>query len=78
MLKLLLSNNIGDLGQRNNHGKLPFEMPHNDIINAESIKEVILEYNETHEDIVDKYVVLEKEADYIFIVDKERQNVLTE
>ena len=78
MLQLLLQKDIGNVGQRNNNGKLPFEMPHNDILNALSIKKVVLEYKERYPDIVDKYIVLEKEPDYIFIVDKERRDVLTD
>ena len=76
MLKILLDNDIAQLGQRNNIGKLPFEMPHNDIVNAESIKEVIMEYSQRCPQQVEDFIVTEKEADYIFIANKEREQVL--
>ena len=53
-------------------------MPHNDILNAESVKDVVLEYRERNTEAVDKYIVVEKEPDYIFVVNKERIDVLTD
>lgn len=78
MLELLLDKEVGDMRQRNNQAKLPFEMPHNDILNAESIKAVVQEYRLRKGAWIENYVVMDKEPDYIFVVNKERINVLTD
>ena len=37
LIKLLLDKKIGAIDQRNAFGKLPLEMPHNDILNDKRI-----------------------------------------
>ena len=44
LIKLLLDEGIGDVSKRNTAGKLPLEMPHNDILNDLAIKAVFEEY----------------------------------
>lgn len=53
-------------------------MPHNDILNAESIKHVVQEYRLRKGAWIEKYVVMEQEPDYIFVVNRERIKVLTD
>jgi len=33
MIKMILAKGVGDIMERNSFGKLPLEMPHNDILN---------------------------------------------
>lgn len=72
LIDLLMRNGIGDLSKRNNLGDLPLEMPHNDILNDDDIKQVIERYHEEY----DEYIVLKKEPDYMFVVNLEREEVL--
>ena len=58
--------------------KLGFKLNINDILNAESIKHVVQEYRLRKGAWIEKYVVMEQEPDYIFVVNKERIKVLTD
>ncbi len=77
MIKILLENNIGSLEQRNYLGRLPLEMPHNDILNDLNIKKVFEEYLEKKPNLKSK-VNLNPEPDYMFVVNLSRKDVLTE
>ena len=75
MIKMLLDANIGDVLQRNHFGKRPLEMPHNDICNDPNIKKVFEEFISENAFYFNK-IIINKEPDYIFIVDRSRRDVL--
>ena len=77
MIRILLESGIADMTKRNYLGKLPLEMPHNDILNDLGIKQVFAEYLEQRPDLKDS-VRLEKEPDYMFVVNLKRKEVLIE
>ena len=75
MIKMLFDKRIGDIFQRNSFGKLPHEMPHNDILNDPAIKNVFENYIKEHQEefLANKVTIpLNKEPDYIFIVNRSR------
>lgn len=81
LIKLLLDKNIGAIDERNAFGKLPLEMPHNDILNDPRIKEVFKNYMAANEkELLEKKVniTLNKEPDYMFVVKWDRKDVLTD
>lgn len=53
-------------------------MPHNDILNDPNIKQILLDYQKVHPELVEKYVVMDKEPDYLFVVNESRAPVLTD
>ena len=77
MIDLLLKNKIGDIMQRNKFGRLPLEQPHNEILNDLKIKNVFEEFLVTNTQYNDCFH-LRKEPDYMFVVNRNRQNVLTD
>ena len=77
MIELLLNEEVGDLQQRNLFGRLPLEMPHNDILNDKKIKACFEAHLLMHKNLVDK-IQLRKEADYMFVVNLSRKEVLTD
>lgn len=81
LIKLLLDQKIGDIDRRNSFGKLPLEMPHNDILNDRRIKEVFREYVIANAEELRRkkvHIQLEKEPDYMFVVKWDRKEVLTD
>ena len=78
MIRLLLDKKVGKLTQRNIIGKLPLEMPHNDILNDIVINDVFREYLENNRDGKGDFsqIRLQKEPDYMFVVNLEREQVL--
>ena len=77
MIKMLLDKEIGSLEQRNYLGKLPLEMPHNDILNDLRIRKVFEEYFEKNPHLKSK-INLNPEPDYMFVVNLSRKDVLTD
>ena len=77
MIKMLLDKEIGSLEQRNYLGKLPLEMPHNDILNDLRIRKVFEEYFEKNPHLKGK-INLNPEPDYMFVVNLSRKDVLTD
>ena len=76
MIKMIIgmSNNL--IKQRNVFGQLPLEMPHNDILNDERIKKIFAAHLNQYADLI-THIKLEKEPDYVFVVAKDRIEVLT-
>lgn len=77
MIKMIFENGIGNLTQRNAFGKLPLEMPHNDILNDERIFDIFKEYLDANPQFKEQ-IVLTKEPDYMFVVNRKRKDVLTD
>lgn len=75
MIKMLLDANIGDVLQRNMFGKRPLEMPHNDICNDPDIHRVFHHFIHENPYYYGK-LIINKEPDYIFVVNRERWTVL--
>ena len=75
MIEMLLDEGIGSVHQRNMMGKLPIEMPHNDILNDLEIKKVFEQYIERNPQCAD-VIKLNKEPDYMFVVNRSRKDVL--
>jgi ankyrin repeat protein len=48
LIKLLLEANIGAIDKRNMFGRLPLEMPHNDIMNDLKVRKVFNKHLRTH------------------------------
>ena len=74
---MILNSRIANLEQRNYLGRLPLEMPHNDILNDNKIKKAFEEYLEKNPHLKSK-INLNKEPDYMFVVNLSRKEVLTE
>jgi len=75
LIKLLLEANIGAIDKRNLFGRLPLEMPHNDIMNDLKVRKVFDRHLRTNEHLK-KLIRINKEPDYMFVVNKEREEVL--
>ena len=78
MIEMLLQAEIGRLDQRNIIGRMPLEMPHNDILNDRQIKSLFSNFVQQHGERYKNIVVLNKEPDYMFVVNKDRAEVLTD
>lgn len=85
MLKQIVRISSSLIKERNVFGKLPLEMPHNDILNDEKIKAVFATFlndnsigEREDNNQLKHYIKLEKEPDYVFVVAKDRLEVLTQ
>jgi len=76
IIKALCQAGIGNFTDRNNLGKTPIEVPHNDALNMEGIPEIIDEYYKDRE--VDDGIITLTEPDYIFVCDSKRVVVLSD
>ena len=75
----------GSLTQRNRAGRLPLEIPHNDILVDEKVRRAVEENLPPRprggaggEPAEPDFVVFNKEPDYIFVADRSRVHVLTD
>ena len=76
LVRLLLVKNVGNLLARNQAGRLPLEIPHNQILSDKKMYKAVKE--SVPNDFMAKHdeIVMNKEADYMFVVNDSRKDVL--
>ena len=85
LIRLLLENHVGSLTQRNRAGRLPLEIPHNNILVDEKVRRAVQDNvkqrslsSAGHVESEHDFIVFNKEPDYIFEGDRARIGVLTD
>ena len=76
LVRLLLVKNVGSLLERNQAGRLPLEIPHNQILSDKKMYNAVKE--SVPNDFMAKHdeIVMRKEPDYMFVVNDSRKDVL--
>ena len=78
LVKLLLTKKVGSLLVRNKMGRLPLEIPHNNILSDPNLKKAVTET--VPADVISKHdeIQMTKEPDYMFVISRTRMTVLTD